>query len=622
VTISVASPRRPAVRLLMAALLAMSIVIVGLPAAAASAGSSNTLATVVLKIGSQITVTSSPDTASPDTALTLTATFAVVPGNENVHPTGVVHFLDGTTLLGTGDLTGGQTAVLPTQFATPGPHSITASYEGDANYAAGVSAILPITVSTALQTTTTVTVASVVTDANQAVVTITAKVSAGADGETVNFMNNNTQLWVSTLKNGTATVSPTLALGTYAISAQYVGDSTYETSTSASQAVTVTPPGGSLRTITPVRILDTRSANGAPKAKLAAHSELVLQVTGRGGIPATGVADISVNITVVLPAANGVVTVYPAGGVVVPATANVDFLANQNTAGLVITNVNAAGQIAIFNKSNGPLDLIADVSAWFAQQTGSVDQQGRYNAVVPFRLLDTRKTARMKNGTTVPIAVEGVGTIPKTGVAAVMLNVTSVNPSAPGYLFVYPGGTTMPPLVSTTAFQKAETRAGRVIVGVGSDGKVDLYNSPWASTDVVVDIAGWFTSASSKAGGSTYIPLPVSQRLTSAQTGGSLWGRATTRSIPIAGVVGIPTQKSVIHASAVVSNLHVSAASTGGYLTAYPLPVRPTTSDLNFTKGATLQNLSIATLGPTGAFNLYNYNGTATVTIDIYGWFG
>jgi hypothetical protein len=72
----------------------------------------------------------------------------------------------------------------------------------------------------------------------------------------------------------------------------------------------------------------------------------------------------------------------------------------------------------------------------------------------------------------------------------------------------------------------------------------------------------------------------------------------------------------------VVGNLHVSAPTTGGYLTAYPLALRPTTSDLNFVKGAALQNLSIATLGSTGAFNLYNYNGSATVTIDIYGWFG
>jgi len=92
--------------------------------------------------------------------------------------------------------------------------------------------------------------------------------------------------------------------------------------------------------------------------------------------------------------------------------------------------------------------------------------------------------------------------------------------------------------------------------------------------------------------------------------------------IQIAGVDGIPGQAALIHASAVVGNLHVANATFGGYLTAYPLPVRPTTSDLNFTPGVALQNLSIATLGSTGAFNLFNLAGTVNVTIDVYGWFG
>ena len=72
---------------------------------------------------------------------------------------------------------------------------------------------------------------------------------------------------------------------------------------------------------------------------------------------------------------------------------------------------------------------------------------------------------------------------------------------------------------------------------------------------------------------------------------------------------------------AVVSNLHVSAPTTGGYLFAYPIESRTAGSDLNFIAGQTVQNLGVAKLGDTGAFNLFS-TSQANVTIDIYGWFG
>ncbi len=473
-------------------------------------------------------------------------------------------------------------------------------------------------------TTTTVHASSVETDAGSAPVQLTATVVPSPATGTVTFSDNGVAVGAAPLSGGIAISTPKLALGSHTISASYAGDSTYDTSSDTQgQQITVMPPGGSLNAIAPVRLLDTRPGRSAvftPGTKVAAGRSMDLQITGEGGIPASGVLGVSVNITVVLPAASGAVTVYPKGGTV-PSTGNIDFPKGANTAGLVITDASADGRITIYNRSNGALDLIADVAAWFGQQTSSMDGQGRYNAITPFRLLDTRQTGRMVRDTMVPIKVAGVGTIPKTGVTAVMLNVTSVNPSSAAYLVLYPGGGDRP-MVSTTQFQRGETRAGRVIVGVGGDGKVDLYNSAFATTDVVVDIAGWFTTGTSPALGATFVPLKVSRRLTAAQTGGSLWVRGATRAVKIAGVDGIPTQSTPIHATAVVGNLHVLGGTTGGYLTAYPTATRPLASDLNFVKAAGVQNLCIATLGSAGTFNLYSYNGNTTILIDIYGWFG
>ena len=60
------------------------------------------------------------------------------------------------------------------------------------------------------------------------------------------------------------------------------------------------------------------------------------------------------------------------------------------------------------------------------------------------------------------------------------------------------------------------------IVGVGADGYIF---SPYDNADVVVDIVGLFTGSTSTAGGSSFVPLTVSQRLTAAQTGGASWAK-------------------------------------------------------------------------------------------------
>src|SRR5262245_16691121 len=82
---------------------------------------------------------------------------------------------------------------------------------------------------------------------------------------------------------------------------------------------------------------------------------------------------------------------------------------------------------------------------------------GSTHPVDPARLVETRNgpadttsdgqlqaigTRPTDSVLTVPVL--GRGGIPATGVGAVMLNVTAVNPTAPGYLTVYPCGTTPP----------------------------------------------------------------------------------------------------------------------------------------------------------------------------------
>jgi hypothetical protein len=64
------------------------------------------------------------------------------------------------------------------------------------------------------------------------------------------------------------------------------------------------------------------------------------------------------------------------------------------------------------------------------------------------------------------------------------------NPTQSGFLTVYPSGAT-PPLASDLNFTPGQTVPNLVVVKLGPDGKLALYNLA-GSTDVVVDLLGWY----------------------------------------------------------------------------------------------------------------------------------
>jgi hypothetical protein len=92
---------------------------------------------VVNPASAAIAVASSASTVLAQNAVTLTATVSSPAGI----PTGTVSFLDGTTPLGPGTLSGG-VATLTTSLLTVGTHSISAVYSGGTNFVAATSAVL------------------------------------------------------------------------------------------------------------------------------------------------------------------------------------------------------------------------------------------------------------------------------------------------------------------------------------------------------------------------------------------------------------------------------------------------------------------------------------------------
>ena len=93
-----------------------------------------------------VTVTLTAPTTEVTFGRPATLTATVAPPAGTATPTGTVTFLDGTTTLGSVPLDANGTASLTVTTLSPGAHSITARYNGDANFANLTSTTATVTV--------------------------------------------------------------------------------------------------------------------------------------------------------------------------------------------------------------------------------------------------------------------------------------------------------------------------------------------------------------------------------------------------------------------------------------------------------------------------------------------
>jgi len=196
------------------------------------AGSTTTapFAESVGRMGSQTTLGVSASAPGAGQPLTLTA--GVAPASA----TGAVTFKDGDTVLGTGTVSNGQ-ATFSISTLTPGGHSLTASYPGDANVAPSGSGSAAVRVNPAA-TATALSLSTAASSVGQAV-TLTAKVSPSVKG-TVTFLDGTTAIGTAVLNDGTASLSVnTLAPGAHSLTAAYGGDAMNAASASAAATETV-----------------------------------------------------------------------------------------------------------------------------------------------------------------------------------------------------------------------------------------------------------------------------------------------------------------------------------------------------------------------------------------------
>jgi Fibronectin type III domain len=233
---------------------------------------------------------------------------------------------------------------------------------------------------------------------------------------------------------------------------------------------------------TPVRVLDTRSGLGAPKARIGAGRTTTVTLPG---LPAGATAAV-VNITATNASSRTYLTTYQTG-TTRPSTSSINLVAGQTVANLAVTGVGSGRQVTIYN-SSGTVDVIADLIGYYAPSSTPM-----FAPATPARVLDTRSglggvaQSRIATGQSVTVTIPGL----PANASAVTLNLTATNASSGTYLVAYADGSTRPSPYSNINVVAGQTVANLAVSRVGPGGKVRIYNAG-GSVDLIADLVGYY----------------------------------------------------------------------------------------------------------------------------------
>jgi hypothetical protein len=392
-----------------------------------------------------------------------------------------------------------------------------------------------------------------------------------------------------------------------------------------SKAATVL--GNKYTSLNPVRIADTRPNSGQPYAgqTIQATKSLNIQISGKGGVPSSGVSAVVVNITAVTPTADTHLTVFDVNTGRAPVS-TLSLKAGQITNSQTVAKLAVDGTISVYNAA-GSTNIIVDVIGYYS---GAGDS---YVPVGPSRFVDTRAGSNLPyagktlaSGSSLAIKLSGAkagingADYIYPGATAVVADVTVVNAKSNGHITMYPSGTAIPN-TSNINFTPGNTTK-EVHAKLGADGSVIIYNASPGAIDILIDIAGQYVpdSVTTSTPKELYSPsVPVRITDTRDNSGQPNAGKH----LAAGGVLTVQTKFMRIPAGATGLAYSLTAFNTGNtYLTAYSsASPRPTATSVTVHNGQPSSSLVTTKLNADGSFNIYNLAGTTDVIVDVVGFY-
>jgi hypothetical protein len=384
---------------------------------------------------------------------------------------------------------------------------------------------------------------------------------------------------------------------------------------SATGTSLLTVGGNGFHPVTPVRLLDTRYANGLT-GKLVAGTPRTFQITGRGGpsnVP-LGATAVTANVTIVNSGAASSVYLGPAE-IASPPTATINFNKGDITAfGSTIAIDPVGGTMSVtYMAASGTTDLVLDVTGYFSPGIGG----DTFHALTPIRLLDTRTgngIAKAKVKANVPITFKlwNRGVPPTAKAVTGNLTVTGSNN---GWAVYIGPARVVKPTSSTINFVKGQIRANSLTVPLSATGTLwaTFMSGSGSKTDLVFDVTGYYTADLS---GYRYVPITPAPYLDTRPNPGigltGTFSANTPRTFTVRGIGDVPA-----FATGVTGIVSVYNQTNNWAVFVGPTEViKPTTSNLNFVKGNNCSNGVTVALGPTGTLSI-TYMGGAGNTTNI-----
>lgn len=365
------------------------------------------------------------------------------------------------------------------------------------------------------------------------------------------------------------------------------------------------------------RVLDTKYNTGGYNTPMSGGAWRTVKIAGNAGIPDDGSVGAVAVTAVILDTSYGqlrgrpnadtattLMSIYAGGGA-------------TSTSNSSIVALNDDGTLQVMTSTDAR--LVLDVQGYYTSSDDGT-AAGGFVPVAGTRIVDTRSgtglpKAVVASGDTKTIQVTGNAGVP-AGASGVVVTMIAVNKEAKiGTLTPFAYGAPQPK--NSFQYQESQDTAMSAQVALSANGKLSI-NNTGSSTDLVVDVQGYFTAAGK--GGAMFTPAAGRAYDTRAGSNTAL-GNNESRSIQLAGVAGVPVMGSGITAVVITLTAVHSADSEGRAIVWADGTTRPAITSMDYVAGSTRSNTVTVPLGANGKISLYN-NGTATeYVIDVQGWY-
>jgi hypothetical protein len=379
--------------------------------------------------------------------------------------------------------------------------------------------------------------------------------------------------------------------------------------------------------ITPTRVYDTRNGIGVVAGDVRAGTTRLVRLDP----PDAGVRAALVNVTVTNNAGWGFVQAWTPRSPKPPTSVVNTVRPGEDVANAAVVTLDDQGRF-VLQVAMGT-DVIVDVQGWFRSTPGATER-GRLAPIEPSRVVDTRQPAgtllssgsdnpysqtSTPTGSRVVVPLAGRAGVPATSqVSAVAFVLTALGAGGPepGYVTAAPSGVGTPPSSNVNTLGGGDIRANLVVVPVGADGSVAL--DLVRTDDVLVDVVGYFTSATAPSSGSGLFSPVASVRVFDERQPGAA-------DAPAGGTLVVDVAAAVpggSGAGAVLQNLTMTGTTGFDYVSAFPAGGDvPEVSNVNAT-GAdqTRAAAAITRLGAGGGVGYFSF-GTSDLIVDVFGVF-